>query len=248
MAKEPKSANVTYFRVDSDGYIYLRSATPQEGYKEYFNRDGVSLGYKKIFSATDDGKISFLGVRTAEFDTGKVEYVSVSIKNGDNVESVQFPLLTQKGGLSSYAKALAQVLPNIDFNARYSLSFDKRKDDAGYTIKNIYFNQADVQDTPAVPIFHRYKNKAGDNGGDIPNMEQTTGLGGKVNWDTSKQDNFLYASLMEQIERFKAHTESTDREQPVGQADTRVADEPKGNVSQGDVNVFAGDEDDDLPF
>lgn len=243
MAKEPKSANVTYFRVDSDGYIYLRSATPQEGYKEYFNRDGVSLGYKKIFSATDDGYISFLGVRTAEFDTGKVEYVSVSIKNGDSVESVQFPLVTQKGGLSNYAKALAQVLPNIKFEDKYSLSFDKRKDEAGYTIKNIYFNQSDVKDTPAVPIFHKYKNKTGDNGGDIPNMEQTTGLGGKVNWDTSKQDNFLYASLMEQIERFKAFSESTqsNTSQPKDEA-------PKANVTEGNTNVFANDEDDDLPF
>lgn len=246
MAKEPKNANVTYFKVDSDGYIYLRSATPQEGYKEYFNRDGVSLGYKKIFSATDDGQISFVGIHTAEFDTGKVEYVSISIKNGDSTENVQFPLLTQKGGLTNYAKAIAQVLPNLNPKDSYSLSFDKRKDEGGYTIKNIYFNQSDKQDTPAVPIFHKYKNKAGDNGGDIPNMEQTQGLGGKVVWDTSKQDNFLYASMMEQIERFKSAVSSAT-EAPV--RETVPQESEKSNVTNGNSSPFADEDDDsDLPF
>ena len=241
MAKEPSNSNVTYFKVDSEGYIYLTSKTPQAGYKEYFNRENVSLGFKKVFSATDDGYISYIGVRTAEFDTGKVEYVAVSIKNGDSIESVQFPLLTQKDKLSNYAKALAQVLPNIDFSKKYSLSFDKRKDDNGYTIKNIYFNQTDLKDTPAVPIFHKYKNKEDNNGGDIPGMEQFVGLGGKVSWDTSAQDNFLYASLMEQIERFKNFNSST----PQPEVNEQPKETPK-NVSTPTPAVE--DEDEDLPF
>lgn len=245
MAKEPKNANVTYFKVDSDGYIYERSPIAKEGYKEYFDRDKKLLGYKKIYSATDDGKINFVGIHTAEFDNGKVEYVSVSIKNGDNVENVQFQLLNTKGRLSNYAKALAQVLPNVDFSQNFSLSFDKRKDDQGYTIKNIYFNQSDKPDTPAVPIAHKYKNRADDNGGDIPGMEQTEGLGGKVTWDTSKQDNYLYASLKAQIERFKAFLNGETVSGAVEEVNAKST--KKETVKESPVNE--DDEDDsDLPF
>ena len=246
MAKEPKNANVTYFKVDSDGYIYLTSKTNQEGYKEYFDRDGKHLGYKKIFSATDDGFISDLRIHTAEFDTGKVEYVSVSIKNEDRIENVQFQLTTQKGGLSNYAKAIAQVLPNVDYSKRFSISFDKRKDDGGYTVKNIYFNQSDEEGTPAVPIYHRYKNKKGDNGGDIPNMEQAEGLGGKVIWDTSKQDNYLYKSLMAQIERFKEFLngeKSTSKEE-----NSKPSVEKSSPKNTKKVEVEVEDEDEELPF
>ena len=247
MAKEPKNANVTYFKVDSDGYIYERSPIEKEGFKAYFDRENKLLGYKKIYSATDDGKINFIGVHTADFPTGKVDYVSVSIKNEDNVENIQFQLLNSKGKLSNYAKALAQVLPNINFDETFSLSFDKRKDEQGYTIKNIYFNQADKTDTPAVPIAHKYKNRADDNGGDIPGMEQVEGLGGKVTWDTSKQDNYLYNSMMAQIERFKAHlsgeTAQTDTELPKGSKTSSKSSKKTSN------DVFADeDEDQDLPF
>lgn len=248
MAKEPKSANVTYFKVDSDGYIYERSPIEKEGFKAYFDRENKLLGYKKIYSATDDGKISFVGVHTADFPTGKVDYVSVSIKNGDSIENVQFQLLNTKGRLSNYAKALSQVMPNVNFDENFSLSFDKRKDEQGYTIKNIYFNQTDKPDTPAVPIAHKYKNRADDNGGDIPGMEQVEGLGGKVTWDTSKQDNYLYNSLMAQIERFKAHLSGDTATSEVSTPKEVKRDSKE--VKTAPEQVFDGDEEDDndLPF
>lgn len=259
MAKEPTTGNSTsFFKVDADGYIYLRSATPKEGYVEYFNRENKSAGYKKIYSATDDGQIAFLGIHVAEFDTGKVEYVSITIKSEDGYENVQFPLKTQKGKLSAYAKSIAQVLPNVDFTQNYSISFDKRKDDNGYSIKNIYLNQSDVEDTPAVPVYHKYLNRDGDNGGDIPQMEQKEGLSG-VEWDTMKQDKFLFNSLMEQIERFKAfkagHSEAAGektsakpkaekKEEPIAKSTTKTS---LKRVSP--QEAFADkDEDDDLPF
>lgn len=202
MAKEVLSNSTTYYKVDSDGYIYLTSKVEKEGYKEYTNKDGVFAGYKKIYQGTDDGYISYIGIRKAEFPTGVVELVSVSIDTGNGIENVQFPLLNTKGFLSPYAKALAQVLPNVDFKERHSVSFDKRKDEMGYTIKNVYLNRSDVEGTPAVAIFHKFKKKDDDSSGDIPRMVPKTGLGGKVTWDSTEQDNYLYDSLVKQIERF----------------------------------------------
>lgn len=256
MAKEPTTGNSTsFFKVDADGYIYLRSATPKEGYVEYFNRENKSAGYKKIYSATDDGQIAFLGIHVAEFDTGKVEYVSITIKSEDGYENVQFPLKTQKGKLSAYAKSIAQILPNVDFTQNYSISFDKRKDDNGYSIKNIYLNQSDVEDTPAVPVYHKYLNKDGDNGGDIPQMEQKEGLSG-VEWDTMKQDKFLFNSLQEQIERFKAFKAGHDEGKGVEKNSTKPKAEkketpvtkstPKSNVKT--VTASVEEEDDNVPF
>lgn len=202
MAKEVSSANTTYFRVDADGYIYLISKEEKEGYKAAYNKDGAFVGYKKIFQGTDDGHLSYIGIRKAEFPTGVVEFISLSVDTANGVENVQFQLLNTKGGLSPYAKALAQVLPNVDFKERHSISFDKRKDEAGYTIKNLYLNRADVKGTPAVAIFHKFKKKDDDSSGDIPRMKQSQGLGGKVTWDSTDQDNYLYDSLIKQIERF----------------------------------------------
>lgn len=241
MAKEVSNQNVTYFKVDADGYIYQRSATQLEGYKPYYDKDSKLLGYKKIYSATDTGKIKDLCIRVAEFSSGGVKMVSLTIEGENGLENIQFPLLTQSKTLSPYAKSLATILPNVDFEGEYSISFDKRKDDKGFTYKNIYFN---IGDNNFVRSFHKYPNKENNNGADIPPMEKSESITGDVVWDSTKQDKFLMDFLKAQIERFHSKTGASEtpsvNPEPVGEAVVEKAKPKK--------EVLVEEDDDDLPF
>ena len=76
-------------------------------------------------------------------------------------------------------------------------------------------------------------------------MEQAEGLGGKVIWDTSKQDNYLYKSLMAQIERFK---EFLNGEKPLPkEEDSKPSVEKSTPKNTKNVEVET-EEDEELPF
>ena len=177
--------------------------------------------------------------------------VSISIDGKDGRENIQFQLYTMKKGLSPYAKALAQVLPNVDFEKTYSISFDKRKDDRGYTVKNIYFNHGENE---SVKAFHKYLNKEGNNGGDIPSPTQSEDISGKLVWDFSNQDKYLYKSLKEQLERFEKTSgysyggndeEETSTPAPAPAVEKPVAAKPAKPVAK---QVEEEEDEMDLPF
>nr|DAN46770.1 MAG TPA: hypothetical protein [Caudoviricetes sp.] len=251
MAREVGNANTSYFKVDADGFIYLASKVEMDGYKPHYNDEGKLTGYRKLFTATDEGKIVELRIRNAKFQTGEVPMVSISIDGKDGRENIQFQLYTMKKGLSPYAKALAQVLPNVDFEKTYSISFDKRKDDRGYTVKNIYFNHGENE---SVKAFHKYLNKEGNNGGDIPSPTQSEDISGKLVWDFSNQDKYLYKSLKEQLERFEKTSgysyggndeEETSTPAPAPAVEKPVAAKPAKPVAK---QVEEDEDEMDLPF
>lgn len=250
MAKELSNENYQYFSVDSDGYIYLKSKEQLEGYKPYYNKDNVLLGYKKIFSATDLGLIKHIGIREVEFPTGKAKMVSITIQGESGMENVQFQLKNSKNQLTDHTRYLAMVLPNVDFSKKYSLSFSKKKNERGFTDKRVYFNDENGE---AVSWFHKFKNKEDNNGGDVPVVEWKEGID-SVEADHTNRDKFLYESLTKQIERFedfvsgRASETVVKTETPSVEKKSVVKKEVKTSATK-NVNVpVAEDDDDDLPF
>lgn len=248
MAKELANENYQYFSVDSDGYIYLKSKEQLEGYKPYYNKDNVLLGYKKIFSATDLGLIKHIGIREVEFPTGKVKMVSITIQGESGMENVQFQLKNSKNQLTDHTRYLAMVLPNVDFFKKYSLSFSKKKNERGFTDKRVYFNDENGE---AVSWFHKFKNKEDNNGGDVPVVEWKEGID-SVEADHTNRDKFLYESLTKQIERFEAFNSGSEKKDvtpsTVTEKKSVVKEEVKTSATKkGNVPV-ADEDDDDLPF
>lgn len=248
MAKELSNENYQYFSVDSDGYIYLKSKEQLEGYKPYYNKDNVLLGYKKIFSATDLGLIKHIGIREVEFPTGKAKMVSITIQGESGMENVQFQLKNSKNQLTDHTRYLAMVLPNVDFSKKYSLSFSKKKNERGFTDKRVYFNDENGE---AVSWFHKFKNKEDNNGGDVPVVEWKEGID-SVEADHTNRDKFLYESLTKQIERFEAFNSGSEKKDvtpsTVTEKKSVVKEEVKTSATKkGNVPV-ADEDDDDLPF
>jgi len=235
MAKEISDNNYQYFRVDSDGYIYLRSKEQLEGYKPYYDKDDKLLGYKKIFSATDTGLIKYVGVRVADFPTGKVDLVNIAIQGADGIENVQFQLFDSKGRLSGHAISLAMILPNVDFSKEYSLSFGKKKDANGYLEKKVFLNDKEGN---SVAWFHKFKNKEDNNGGDIPNLDVKEGVKG-ITYDSTARDKFLYDSLLNQCNRFQEFIS--------GKVTNDIGKEEVKEVKKPTVPIVDED-DDDIPF
>ena len=252
MAKS-KNNNVktTFLQINRDGYLYESSKEPKEDFKEIVMKDDkgnvIRKVYHKTYKETDDGYFSYIGIREAEFKTGKVKYLRFSIKSDEGQDVISIPLYTQRGSLSDYAKSLAILLPNVDFSHKVSVKPNTQKNDRDYTIKNFFIKDLDTDS------YVKHAHKYGKDG-DIPNCVKKESAG-KVVWDCSEQDDYLYNILLKEIERFKQFksnggfaTNETKTEDKQGTEPTppttTSTDIPQGTPQE----AFNTDDSDPLPF
>lgn len=243
MAREVGAGSpINYLKINRDGFLYLSSKEPKEGYKKVELRD-EKVAYHKLFHGTDEGYLDFISIKEAEFQSGKVKYLTLSVNAGEYIDNISMPLFKTNGALNDYVKNLATLLPNLDFSRKISINPSKRKNDAGF-VDNAFFINYDEKEF--VKFFHKYGKD-----GDVPPAEKVEGVSGDK-YDFTKQDKFLYNSLLEQIERFKAFKSgnTTPKDAPSNVEQKSVTNTPK-EVPQASAQIVGGapeEEEDDLPF
>lgn len=234
---------VNYFGINKDGYLYRRTDKDNPD-KITIKLDDGRVFYHELFTATEMGYITQFGLREIKFKNGSGKKVlRIAIESEDLVDVVDLSIKTQAGRLHPRLRVLAQIAPNIDFNAKYSLSPEKRKSDDGYAPKGLFFNDENGG-------FVRFKHFFGEKG-DIPGYEEVISLGETVR-DYSKQDNYLNDILTAQIERF--NNESKHKFQSGKNRDDWNPSEDSAPPQRMEVNTKVDvpsspmPSDDDLPF
>jgi len=234
--KTDGGGSITYLKINGNGVLYETSKVPKEGFIEVSYQDKKTkeekVTYHCLYNAgTDEGKISYLDIRETPYGKN----LNISVKSENGIDAIQVPLFTAKKRLSPYAKNLACLLPNLDFNKVVSLVPSTKKDQNGYTDKAIFINYVEGDKG-----FVKFAHKFGDNG-DIPKAVKTTAVDGTVEYDFKEQDTFLYNVLAKEVQRFKDFQNSNNSNGST--PDTNVPAETKDVAPQ-----IENDSQDDLPF
>ena len=250
MAREAKTKQTTYLRINAEGQLYSGSSEPREGHVEYTSKQG-NVSYRKTYAGTDYGKITQLHVVEKDFPTGKVKYLEVTVENEESRDVVQLPLKNIKGGLTDEVKKFIAILPGIDFSRELTISSNRKKNERGYVEKVLFVNYVTdgVQEKDGVKFSLKFGKE-----GTVPMFEQREGLEGEIIYDFTKQDKFMFEELVKQLERFKAE-KGAEVKAPEVTAKTPEAEEApkkKASTTKGGpkIETPAQDEsdDDDLPF
>lgn len=237
MAKTGNQGTVNYLRINRDGKLYKKANETDEGRVEIELKDGRKV-YHHLFSGSEDGYLAYLGIVKKSFDSGEVEELTMVIKGETETDSISVPMYRADGGLNGYVKHMACVLPNMDFSEKVCFVPSTQKDPNNYTKQSIFINYVD-KDKEIVQLAHKYGEKY-----DIPGAEKTTALNGTIKSDFKKQDEYLYAILIKEIERFTEFKGNNSTPKVEAQVTiTEPVTETKTTVVK-----KVDESDDDLPF
>lgn len=251
MAREAKTKQTTYLRINAEGQLYSGSSTPREGHVEYTSKQG-NVSYRKTYAGTDYGKISQMQVVEKEFPKGKVKYLEITIENEEARDVIQLPFKTMKGGLTDEVKKFTALLPGIDFSRDLTISSNRKKNERGYVEKVLFINYVNdgVQEREGL----KFSLKFGKDG-DVPMFETKEGIDG-IEYDFTKQDKYMFDQLVKQLERFKEFKNSEPSKEEDTSKETKETKETKAPKAEKDTKTGEPkiakekevEEDDDLPF
>lgn len=196
-------------------------------YKKNEKDPNSPFWYHWVFTGgTEIGHISYLGLHETEFPTGKVVYLSFTIRGEKESDNISVPLYGSSGfDLSYAAKAIICYLPSIDFSRPISFSCNvpkpKTKDENTYL--SVFFSYHDGEKPEFLKRALRVKDEKNPDG-QLPKPIEIERNGKKFK-DSSAQDAILYGVLQEQIARFNAFRQQNPHL-------AQSAQEPAQNVTQ----------------
>ena len=207
---------INYLKVrTSDGMLYT-SLTKEEydaevakgnTFAKIHKRDEKPespIYYHNTFpGGTEVGHITFLGITESNLSTGKVSYLSFTIKGETESDNVSVPLYQQGSlDLNGLAKEVIKYLPNIDFSRPISFNSTKQKGSDGKERVKFFFSYHDGEKPEYLTTALKNRNEKNPNGQLPPPVKVSRN--GKESSDFSEQDNILYNALTAQLERFNA--------------------------------------------
>lgn len=150
------------------------------------------------------GQITYLGLHKAEFPTGKVTYLSFTIRGEKESDNISIPLYKSNSfDLNPTAKDIIRYLPGIDFSRPISFSSFRPKSKNGEkTYLNVFFSYHDGEKPEFLKMVLQVKDEKNPDG-QLPKAVEIEKNGEKFK-DSSAQDQILYGVLQEQIARFEA--------------------------------------------
>lgn len=152
---------------------------------------------------TEIGHITFLGITEYNLSTGKVSYLSFTIKGETESDNVSVPLYQQGSlDLNGLAKEIIKYLPNIDFSRPISFNSTKQKDSDGKERVKFFFSYHDGEKPEYLTTALKNRNEKNPNGQLPPPVKVSRN--GKESLDFSEQDDILYNALVVELERFNA--------------------------------------------
>lgn len=207
---------INYLKVrTSDGMLYT-SLTKEEydaevakgnTFAKIHKRDEKPespIYYHNTFpGGTEVGHITFLGITESNLSTGKVSYLSFTIKGETESDNVSVPLYQQGSlDLNGLAKEVIKYLPNIDFSRPISFNSTKQKGSDGKERVKFFFSYHDGEKPEYLTTALKNRNEKNPNGQLPPPVKVSRN--GKESSDFSEQDNILYNALVVELERFNA--------------------------------------------
>lgn len=257
MAKRGNTNKINFLGVNKDGYLYKK--TDEAAYNEskeqglnnvikYEDKEGKVYYHDVFTQGTEDGYISHMGIREANFPNGvKQKQFYISVKGKAETDSISFSLYNTKGNLNNYVKHFACVLPNLDYSRKVNIVPSTKKDERGFVDQTVFINYKDTDDNEFVRLAHKY----GDDG-DIPAVEKEEGIDGKSVSNFKKQDKYLYGILTQEIERFNQFKSNADVTTPQHSQENEYSNteqpEPSVVKSESPEDVIKEIPKDDLPF
>lgn len=191
----------TFLRISGAGTFYISSPEPKEGYVEHYNEKTKATSYWKEYYAVS-GWLNKMSIKDTEYNGVKVKRLMVGISDEDGIVYITVPLMTQNGGLNSYAKSLVRYMPNIDLSRKLVIAPARPKTGEQYAPGNFFINYLidetagpSRENTELVPQY--YKN--GVNG--WPDRVESTDIMGNKKFDYSAQDRFAMDVLKQAIEK-----------------------------------------------
>lgn len=152
---------------------------------------------------TEVGHITFLGITEYNLSTGKVSYLSFTIKGETESDNVSVPLYQQGSlDLNGLAKEIIKYLPNIDFSRPISFNSTKQKDSDGKERVKFFFSYHDGEKPEYLTTALKNRNEKNPNGQLPPPVKVSRN--GKESLDFSEQDDILYNALVVELERFNS--------------------------------------------
>jgi hypothetical protein len=199
----------------SDGMLYTR-LTKEEYDAEVAKGNTFAKIYKKdekpesptyyhntFPGGTEIGHITFLGITEYNLSTGKVSYLSFTIKGETESDNVSVPLYQQGSlDLNGLAKEIIKYLPNIDFSRPISFNSTKQKDSDGKERVKFFFSYHDGEKPEYLTTALKNRNEKNPNGQLPPPVKVSRN--GKESLDFSEQDDILYNALVVELERFNS--------------------------------------------
>ena len=207
---------INYLKVrTSDGMLYT-SLTKEEydaevakgnTFAKIHKRDEKPespIYYHNTFpGGTEVGHITFLGITESNLSTGKVSYLSFTIKGETESDNVSVPLYQQGSlDLNGLAKEVIKYLPNIDFSRPISFNSTKQKGSDGKERVKFFFSYHDGEKPEYLTTALKNRNEKNPNGQLPPPVKVSRN--GKESSDFSEQDDILYNALVVELERFNA--------------------------------------------
>lgn len=152
---------------------------------------------------TEIGHITFIGITEYNLSTGKVSYLSFTIKGETESDNVSVPLYQQGSlDLNGLAKEIIKYLPNIDFSRPISFNSTKQKDSDGKERVKFFFSYHDGEKPEYLTTALKNRNEKNPNGQLPPPVKVSRN--GKESLDFSEQDDILYNALVVELERFNS--------------------------------------------
>ena len=186
------------------GKLYLKSATPKEGYQEVTYGTDNKLTYHQYVDSIK-GQLKYFDVKEVEYQGKKLSFLEVSLINGEESNKVSVPLKNAKGNYTDEVKALVSSLNAAEIGEEVTLTVKKStttgKNGKDYTNLNIYIN---------------YVNKLGENGKGLstgfipfseipqPEKEEDDDIG--TTWNFKPVNKYFAVKIKEIKERFETGT------------------------------------------
>lgn len=127
------------------GKLYLKSATPQEGYEEVTYGEGQKT-YHKYFDRVE-GVLKYFDTKEAQTKDGKkLQFLEVTFINGDDNNKISVPLKNSKGNYTDEVKSLVSALNGAEVGQNMTLTVKKSTwESNGKTGDNlnVYLNYTD---------------------------------------------------------------------------------------------------------
>lgn len=226
------ATNYRNYRISSKtGKFYESSKQEQTGFNVKIPLDDGSVVWHR-YSDELEGTLKKIQLQTVDFGKGQLKLLKIMWEeiSGD-VGSLSVPVLTAKGTLDSWIKALMLSLPNLKKKMNFKLQLNRsNKDKKGFLYKNAWFRDADNEDELIKWAFDPQKDTP-------PPIETEHPLTGEKKWDYNPVDKFYYDKLMELIETWGGNTRDDD---PPHDTSTEQAYSGGGDAQ--------GDPWDNLPF
>lgn len=127
------------------GKLYLKSATPQEGYEEVTYGEGQKT-YHKYFDRVE-GVLKYFDTKEAQTKDGKkLQFLEVTFINGEDNNKISVPLKNSKGNYTDEVKSLVSALNGAEIGENMTMAVKKSTWEAnGKTGDNlnVYLNYVD---------------------------------------------------------------------------------------------------------